>query len=126
MVKSQMLRRLSRIAASACIIAIVVLSWLPKEMEHRTGLPGQVEHLVAYAGTGILAKFGFKRSKIILIGLTLLAALLEIGQAWIPGRTSQLVDFLASSMGAVLGVAIELHLARRFEPRGLHKASVGQ
>jgi VanZ family protein len=110
MIPSSKAGRLARIAALTCIMAIVVLSWLPKDMEHRTGLPGQVEHVAAYAGAGLFSAFGFSRPSRALITLVLLAAVLEIGQIWIPGRTSQLVDFAASSGGAALGIGIGIGL----------------
>jgi VanZ family protein len=40
------------------------------------------------------------------VGLVALAGILEIGQLRVPGRTSQFIDFAASSAGAVAGVLI--------------------
>jgi VanZ family protein len=37
---------------------------------------------------------------LLLTVLVICAALLEIAQIWVPGRTSQLIDFGASSIGA--------------------------
>jgi VanZ family protein len=45
--------------------------------------------------------------------LVICAAFLEIGQIWIPGRTGQLMDFGASSIGAgggLLAAAVIDHL----------------
>ena len=95
-----------RIAGVACVIALVVLSWLPKEMETRTGVPGRIEHVVAYLGTGAMLKLGWPlhRTRWMLAGLVGLAAVLEVGQVWVPGRTSQAIDFVASSSGALAGL----------------------
>jgi VanZ family protein len=112
-----LLRSVARVSALGCIVALVVLSWLPRNMEQRTGLPGQLEHVMAYAGTGFFAAFGFSRTRQVLMGLALLAAILEVGQLWIPGRTSQLIDFMASSAGAAFGTAIG---------RGALRSSSGQ
>lgn len=96
------------VAAVSCVIAIVVLSWLPKDMEVRTGLAGQLEHVVAYLGTGALACFarGGARTGRLAIAFVLLAAILEVGQLWIPGRNAQLIDFVSSSAGALAGLFV--------------------
>lgn len=110
-----MLRVAIRIAAVGCVVALVVLSWLPKEMEARTGMPGQIEHVVAYLGTGALLGWGWARLRThrLAAGLIALAAILEIGQIWIPGRTSQLVDLAASAAGALAGLYGGRAVARR-------------
>jgi VanZ family protein len=61
---------------------------------------------VAYAGTAFFAAFAFDRRVRALIGLIALAGVLEIGQLWMPGRTSQVIDFVASSCGAMVGMAL--------------------
>ncbi len=110
-----------RISGVACVIALAVLSWLPREMEVRAdafGIPGQIEHVVAYLGTGAIIKLGWSmnRTRWMLVGLVALAAVLEVGQVWVPGRTSQVIDFAASSSGALAGLWAAhagLHSTRR-------------
>ncbi len=101
-----MLNALFRFATSASVVAIVILSWLPKELEHRTGFPGQLEHIAAYLGTALLLKLGWPsfRSRWMGLGLLALAAGLEAGQVWVPGRTSQFIDFASSAAGACIGL----------------------
>jgi hypothetical protein len=41
---------------------------------------------------------------VVVLFLALLAAALELAQHWIPGRHSPLIDFVASSVGAGLGI----------------------
>lgn len=91
-----------------CVGLLVWLSWIPAELEIRTGMAGQIEHAIAYGGTGAILAFAYQEPRRwrIVAGLVALAGVLEIGQIWVPGRTSQLVDFAASSAGAVLGVVI--------------------
>jgi VanZ family protein len=103
-----MLRVVLRFSAIACVFAIVILSWLPKEMEVRTGFRGQYEHVAAYLGTALLLKLGWPsfRSRWMGLGLLGLAAGLEAGQIWVPGRTSQFIDFAASSAGACIGLLV--------------------
>lgn len=99
--------QVARIATPFVVLAIAVLSWLPGNERPHTGASGQIEHAVAYAltATGILVGFP---QRILAIALSLigLAAVLEIGQMWILGRTSQLIDFLASFGGIMFGLTL--------------------
>lgn len=98
-------RQAAALAGLGCVALVVWLSWIPREWEVRTGLAGQIEHVIAYAGTAGLLALGFGPARALRIGaiLVLLAGILEIGQIWIPGRTAQVIDFLASGGGAILG-----------------------
>lgn len=109
------LRRIAGMAGLACLPVLVWLSWIPKEWEMRTGAAGQVEHLLAYAGTAGLLGLGFSRMPAWRLGfaLALLAGILEIGQLWVPGRTAQVVDFAASAGGALIGLTAARRLAGR-------------
>ncbi|KQP41073.1 hypothetical protein ASF49_18735 [Methylobacterium sp. Leaf104] len=106
--------RLFRAAAWLCVGALVWLSWIPRDWEARTSLPGQFEHAIAYCGTAGLFVLGFHGRPWWRIGLPLVAlgAVLEVGQLWIPGRTAQFIDFAASGSGAVLGALGGTVLAR--------------
>jgi hypothetical protein len=95
------------LAACGCIATIVVLSWSPSGSIARTGAPGPLEHVIAYWGAGVVAALATSRRHHgwVAASLVALAGILEIGQLWIPGRTSQLIDVGASSLGAYGGVA---------------------
>lgn len=97
-----------RVLAVAAIVALVVLSWIPRELEVRTGLPGQFEHTMAYAGASALAALSIRSGRRRGLGLWLvaLAGILELGQIWVPGRSSQLIDFAASGAGVPIGICI--------------------
>jgi hypothetical protein len=87
------------------VAMIVVLSLVPgwARPQNVLGLPGGYEHLLAYmltAGTLGLAYREATSRALLLTLLVICAALLEIAQIWVPGRTSQLIDFGASSIGA--------------------------
>jgi hypothetical protein len=75
-------------------------------MEVRTGAPGQLEHFGAYAGATWLVAVSVTDRHVRWLGLLyiVLAAVLELGQLYVPGRTSQVIDFAASSSGAVVGI----------------------
>ena len=83
-----------------------VLSWIPREFEARTGLSGLIEHAIAYCGTAAIFAFAYQdayRWRMI-AGFVALAGVLEAGQLLVPGRTSPVTGFAASSVGAIAGV----------------------
>ena len=98
--------RVLRIAGWLCIGVLAVLSWIPREWEARTSLPGQIEHAIAYCGTAAIFAFAYQDARRwrLITALVALAGVLEVGQLWVPGRTSQVIDFAASSIGAIAGV----------------------
>jgi VanZ family protein len=101
--------KIVKIASGLAVIALAVLSLVPRELRPHTGFAGPLEHVVAYAITGALLTFGHvKRSQpfIIVMSLTLYAAILEIAQIWVPGRNPTVIDFAASSAGALIGSAL--------------------
>jgi hypothetical protein len=98
---------LFRVAGLACIVALIVLSLVPGTERPHTGLPGQIEHFIAYCGTAGLLGLGYLTATArfgIAATLALLAVVLEIAQLWIVGRHSQFIDFAASSAGACAGI----------------------
>ncbi len=95
-----------RLAFFACIVLLVALSWLPGDAMVRTGIGGRVEHAMAYVGTAIIMALAYRerpRLRIQTLLLVGLGAILEVGQLYVPGRTSACLDFAASSIGAIIG-----------------------
>jgi len=109
-----LLRTTLRVLTWVCVILLAVLSLTPgEEIEPlRTDLPGQVEHIIAYAGSGAIAMagYGLNRSPVRIIGwFWLYAGVLEYLQHFSPGRNPAAVDFVASAFGALCGgVAVVL------------------
>src|SRR5215204_742451 len=52
-------RLVLRVLAWLCVALIALLSLIPQQMEARTGLPGSIEHAIAYAGTAALLRLGY-------------------------------------------------------------------
>jgi VanZ family protein len=96
-------------ASLACVALLAVLSLTPGDYMVRTGVSQQLEHFVAYLGTGAVASVGYGRrvSALQITGLLCgYAAFLEIGQIWVPGRHSQFIDFAVSAAGVAAGVVL--------------------
>jgi hypothetical protein len=99
------------------VAAIGVLSLVPGELRAHAspGIPGPIEHVLAYLVTAALLGLGYRGQSVQLrtFGLMMLyAGALEIAQLWVPGRDSRLTDFLASSTGAFAGLLIAKWLVR--------------
>lgn len=108
--------RVLRAAAWACLITLAVLAETPKGVVVRPGWGAHVEHVVAYAGTGLVTVLAYGREGRggrIILALLAYAAALEALQAFVPGRQSGLSDFLASGTGIVVGCTAGLVLASR-------------
>jgi hypothetical protein len=97
---------LLRPAFFACILLLVMLSWLPSTAMVRTGADGHIEHATAYFLTASIMALAYRESPRLLVQFVLLvtlAAVMEAGQAYVPGRTSSVLDFAASSAGVAAG-----------------------
>ena len=46
-----------------CVVLLAVLSLLPAQDMVRTGFPGRVEHIAAYAGSAAIAMAGYGASR---------------------------------------------------------------
>jgi VanZ family protein len=110
---------LARAIGLACVVVLVILSVLPAEDRPHTGVAGQNEHVIAYFGTAVFLALGFRtmRARMATVSLLVgLAAVLELIQRLVPGRHSQLIDWVASSSGAILGVLAVALMARFLRP----------
>ncbi len=99
----------ARILTGACILVIVVLSLVPGSARPHTMYPGQVEHFMAYAGTGFVSGFAYRalRERLsVWIGLAIASGLLEIMQQFVPGRSPSVFDALASTSGLTVGLIL--------------------
>jgi VanZ family protein len=95
-----------RVFTWCCVILLAVLSLLPAQEMVRTGLPGRLEHFVAYAGSAAVAMAGYGSNRgglQIIGGFWLYAGILEYLQHFSPGRHPAIEDFAASALGALCG-----------------------
>jgi VanZ family protein len=106
-----------RVLTWCCVVFLAVLSlWpgrglgflfvLPELNTLRTGLPGQLEHLIAYAGSAAIGMAGYGASRggaRVIGGFWVYAAILEYLQHFSPDRHPAFADFAASAFGALCG-----------------------
>lgn len=95
-----------RILTWGCVCLLALLSLLPAQEMVRTGIPGGLEHFLAYAGSASIATaaYGRKCGPMRVIGfLGAYAGLLEWLQHFSPGRHPAFADFAASAGGALCG-----------------------
>jgi VanZ family protein len=107
--KRTALEWLFRLLTWVCIALLAVLSLTPGDYMVRTPAPGDVEHFIAYLGTGAVASLGYgRRVGGLVLGVLLCgyAGLLEMGQNWSPDRHPQLVDFASSAGGVISGLVL--------------------
>jgi VanZ family protein len=98
-----------RVAGWLAVLVIIILSVTPGQLRPDVLGEKHVEHLTAYMGTTMLLATGYPgRSQSIKIGvlLSLCSGILEIVQLGISGRSSNVADFVASSLGAWIGVVV--------------------
>jgi VanZ family protein len=89
----------------------------------RTTLGGHLEHATAYLLASAVAALGYGRRRgYAPLGMIYCAyaAVLEIGQIWIPGRHSAMEDFIASSIGVLAGVCLVHFGVRHLSPQLHH------
>ena len=111
------MRRISIAAGYIGYAMIVVLSLLPAQSRPHSGFAGEYEHWIAYALVGGAFAAGYLTIRARLfagLALTASAALLELLQNFTPGRTPELSGFLASSLGAWIGIFL-VALAASFQ-----------
>jgi VanZ family protein len=103
-----MLKKLSRMAFFVGLLAVIVLSVIPKEAVPSIGLPDILAHMAAYAALALAGGIAVRRARSVFMlaaGLLLLGAGLELVQALVPSRDASGYEFLANVTGIALGSA---------------------
>ena len=128
--RASLIMPVARVLTWGCVILLAVLSlWpgrgigflyvLPELYSMRTGLPGRLEHFIAYAGSAAIGMLGYGASwggGRVIGSFCVYAAILEYLQHFSPGRHPSLGDFAASALGALCGaLTITLLWLRPFD-----------
>lgn len=107
---------IARILFFLAAAAVAVLSLLPQRDLPKVGVSDKLEHALAYFVLAILGSFAFRERRSLLYLLILLCAMggvIEVLQAFSPGRSPDLIDAIADGAGAAAGVLIALALGFR-------------
>ncbi len=106
MVSNAFIQSSARWMAWLGIALITIASLVPGSMRPHAGLPGPIEHALAYCLTGAMLCIGYlaPRERLFFwIGLAICSGLFEILQHFAPGRSPAVVDSLASIAGLTAG-----------------------
>lgn len=93
------------LVASIALLGVLYGSLVPGWLRPRTGIDGHIEHALAYVVLGLsllLFLAGPDDLLLMLAALVALAAVMELAQHFIPGRSCRFSHFLASCAGSVL------------------------
>jgi len=102
-------RRLQALAAFglwAAILVVIVLCLIPGQDVPDIGVGDKYEHTVAYlglAGLAMIAARSRRQAAVYLVGLVVLGAVIEVLQQFSPGRSPDVMDALADTIGVVVG-----------------------
>ena len=100
---------LCRAGFAISILAICVLSLLPEDELPDVSLSDKIGHFIAYGmivTLGLIGYRGLAAATAVIVGAIALGGLLEIGQLFVPGRSADLLDFVANCIGVVAGVLL--------------------
>ena len=101
-----MLRKYSLVVFHVGLLAIVVPSVIPPGAIPNTGLSDQLGHMAGYAALALVGGIAYRGARPLLVlvaGLLLLGAGLELFQALTPWRSASGIDMLANAAGILLG-----------------------
>lgn len=113
-------RTLATLCACIALAAIVYASVVPSSLRPHIFLPGPVEHILGYGAMMVVVAWALSnwRKRVIAAGLLVVGAgLLELSQLLVPGRDSQFIDFVASSIGIGVGLGAFAILHRSMRSR---------
>ncbi len=108
--------RIRKSAFFISLIAIGVVSLLPREVLPETGISDKLGHFAAYGALALLAWLAYAEEttrRRVMIALVLYGALLEGLQSFIPGRFFSIGDMIANGGGVALVYAGLMAIARR-------------
>jgi hypothetical protein len=113
-----MLAKSARVTGWFLVAAAIFLTVGPQKFRPVTGLPHDLEHLVAFALVGLVSGLGYPRSLMRLTPIAVAAAAaLETAQLWIPHRHAFFSDFAINALAACIGLATAAAITRIVERR---------
>ena len=110
------LRACSRMLFLVGIASVIVSSLMPAKSLPSLGVSDKLEHFGVYALLALIAGFAFptrRAAVLLIIILSSLCIALELGQWFVPGRSPETVDAIASGLGACTMLGLYLWLRSR-------------
>lgn len=104
-------RLVMRVLFLLAAAAVTVLSLLPQRDLPKVAVSDKIEHVVSYFVLAILGSLAFRERRSLLTLFVLLCAMggiIELLQAFSPGRSPDIVDALANGAGAAAGTLVGL------------------
>jgi VanZ family protein len=106
-----LMRRLLRAGFYAAGTLVAALSLVPSAALPPASIGDKIEHVFAYAVLGLLGAASSERSAMrVILGLAVFGIVIEMLQAFSPGRSPDLLDVLADIAGATLGSGLVILL----------------
>jgi VanZ family protein len=102
-----------RLVFGIAVAAVVILSLLPGEYLPQVRISDKLEHVIAYGClmfAGALAFPSMRATLRLAVLLPLLGIALEFGQMLVPGRTAEVGDAVADTVGVVIVTLVLLFL----------------
>jgi VanZ family protein len=104
------LKRGALFKAACGYLIIALASWVPDEYRpHIGGMSGKEEHALAYFVLGALTLIVARRTANayrLCVIIVAYAGILEFLQLFASGRDAEIGDFMASSLGGIMGVTL--------------------
>ncbi len=119
------IRIVLRLVFAVAVIAVAVLSLLPRDSVPSIGVSDKYEHLAAYAVLAANAWMAFptRRAALwLMLLLPLMSVALEFAQTLVPGRSGEAADALVSALGAYL-LLVPMLLCRGAAPLGKRRGA---
>jgi VanZ family protein len=113
------LNGLCRGGFALCILTVTVLSLLPQAVMPKVGISDKVSHFIAYTAIAAFGLLGYRTAAVrIAIGVIGLGGAIEVGQIFVPGRSAEILDFIADIGGVAAGLVLARLLLRRWPKAG--------
>jgi VanZ family protein len=113
------IRSLCRIGFAISILVVLVLSLLPDDDLPKVELSDKIGHFIAYGEIAAIGLLAYATAPVLVVaGVVALGAGIEIAQLYVPGRSSDIVDFMVNCLGVLAGIALARGLSALWPRRG--------
>jgi VanZ family protein len=107
-------RRSLRIIPWLLVLAVAILSLVPRSIRPVTHIPHSVEHIAIFLAAGLAFGLVYRRRPWLqLSALLVFTAAVEAAQLLVPGRHGTLRDFALNALGVCAGLVLARLVGRR-------------